>query len=631
MRKILLLLLVILSFQAFGQTPPGYQTRIVRERIQGSFMVDSTLHIPRYNGTPSGVRGGGSVQDGALAMDTTNHILYIYSGGIWRTVSGGTPTLQQVTTAGNRTTDDIHLYNGATDSLILQSTQLAVYNAFGGGSTMQPGYIVAQNAFGARWIAGNEVGMSNTGSGFNTSLKNINPSASNEFYLRETNTSSHIDTIANLSDVRAGGGGSGGFFNPNQTSTGNTAHDANYKSFAVTKMLSGHWKAGTGTNYMDEAYDSTYHAMVVQNGSDFYGWEANKSAGNKFMKLYARESSKDAVLTVKGDSIVLDQTDGDYRFKNVASGSNSDSVMVIDSTGRVNMRQGVIVNENGIHDQSMLKYDSSNVEYDVIKSDTLLQDLSFLIGDSGYPANGSTVITMPALKNRKVRFHISGILMTEGTHYTRTNDSTFTFVDDLETGTPVEIETIAYYITSTIDTTGISGSGGGGGGGCTLSYVSFNVTGDLTESPTGTWSSAAQTGKGYGTTSLQVGNDGDYQVTIVNSTNYQAPIGLDDDGNNTENYTDWECTLYANVGTYYYHENGGSGTSSGISYADGDLLRFHVVSGVIKGQKSSDGGTNWTDIHTFSGVTQDHILYPKVSLTPVASKKISEAKVCGFE
>ena len=83
MKKILFGLLVLISIQALGQNPPGYQSRIVRERIQGSFMVDSTLHIPRYNGTPSGVRVGGSVQDGALAMDTTNHILYMYSGGAW--------------------------------------------------------------------------------------------------------------------------------------------------------------------------------------------------------------------------------------------------------------------------------------------------------------------------------------------------------------------------------------------------------------------------------------------------------------------------------------------------------------------------------------------------------------------
>lgn len=83
MRKILGLVLLIISVNVFGQNPPGYQSRIVRERIQGSFMVDSTQHIPRYCGTPSGVRGGGSIQDGAVAMDTCNNRFYIYSGGAW--------------------------------------------------------------------------------------------------------------------------------------------------------------------------------------------------------------------------------------------------------------------------------------------------------------------------------------------------------------------------------------------------------------------------------------------------------------------------------------------------------------------------------------------------------------------
>lgn len=86
MKNILGLVFLIISINVFGQNPPGYQSRKVNERIQGSFMVDSTQHIPRYCGTPSGVRGGGSVQDGAVAMDTCNNIMYMYSGGVWRKV-----------------------------------------------------------------------------------------------------------------------------------------------------------------------------------------------------------------------------------------------------------------------------------------------------------------------------------------------------------------------------------------------------------------------------------------------------------------------------------------------------------------------------------------------------------------
>ncbi len=110
MRKILLFLLVIVSVQSFGQdsyrgeskigkfifyygqygVPTNYQYRTVRERLI-AFMVDSSLHVPRYNGTPVGLRTGSSTNDGLVAVDTLNHILYFYSGGNWIT-SGTTYT-----------------------------------------------------------------------------------------------------------------------------------------------------------------------------------------------------------------------------------------------------------------------------------------------------------------------------------------------------------------------------------------------------------------------------------------------------------------------------------------------------------------------------------------------------------
>jgi len=50
MKKILFFILLIVSIQSFAQ-PTGFQKRIVNERIQGGFMVDSLMIMPRFTDT----------------------------------------------------------------------------------------------------------------------------------------------------------------------------------------------------------------------------------------------------------------------------------------------------------------------------------------------------------------------------------------------------------------------------------------------------------------------------------------------------------------------------------------------------------------------------------------------------
>jgi len=102
MKKILGLILLVVSVNVFGQTPTGYQYRMVREKVI-SFMIDSSLHIPSYCGAPSGLRSGSSTRDGALAMDTCNNLLYIYSSGAWSTISGTNIYNSNGILQGNRT------------------------------------------------------------------------------------------------------------------------------------------------------------------------------------------------------------------------------------------------------------------------------------------------------------------------------------------------------------------------------------------------------------------------------------------------------------------------------------------------------------------------------------------------
>ena len=118
MKKIIVLLLLMISIAGIGQgnrVKPrlkliklgdnyylvqdlapitGYTKINMRyEWIAGA--MDSGFHVPQYNGVPSGVRSGVWTASGAIAVDTSNHRLYFYSGGSWRysdaSTSGGSP------------------------------------------------------------------------------------------------------------------------------------------------------------------------------------------------------------------------------------------------------------------------------------------------------------------------------------------------------------------------------------------------------------------------------------------------------------------------------------------------------------------------------------------------------------
>ena len=82
MRKRFLILFLLVSAVVYGQTPAGYIKANMRFKWTAG-IFDSALHVPQYNGTPSGIRNGAWVGDGAIGMDTTNHRMYIYSGGAW--------------------------------------------------------------------------------------------------------------------------------------------------------------------------------------------------------------------------------------------------------------------------------------------------------------------------------------------------------------------------------------------------------------------------------------------------------------------------------------------------------------------------------------------------------------------
>jgi hypothetical protein len=99
----------LVGFESAEYVPIAGYTKIFAryEWIAGAF--DSGLHVPQYNGVPSGVRSGVWQADGAVAVDTANHYFYIYSGGAWIKIAKysdipTTPTWQQTLTAGSTLT-----------------------------------------------------------------------------------------------------------------------------------------------------------------------------------------------------------------------------------------------------------------------------------------------------------------------------------------------------------------------------------------------------------------------------------------------------------------------------------------------------------------------------------------------
>jgi hypothetical protein len=110
MKLRLLSLLLLISGVVHGQTPAGYIKANMRFKWTAG-IFDSALHVPQYNGTPSGIRNGAWVGDGAVAVDTVNNLFYFRSSGAWHQTSSGAGWLltgNSGTTSSNfiGTTDD---------------------------------------------------------------------------------------------------------------------------------------------------------------------------------------------------------------------------------------------------------------------------------------------------------------------------------------------------------------------------------------------------------------------------------------------------------------------------------------------------------------------------------------------
>jgi len=109
-------LLLCASFASKGQTVDGKLYTIFNNWYQWSGgKFNTNLNIPKVTATTGR-------DTGAIRYALTDSSMYVWTGSQWRQVGGSTPTLQQVTTAGNKTNvDSIIMYKGADNIIELAS------------------------------------------------------------------------------------------------------------------------------------------------------------------------------------------------------------------------------------------------------------------------------------------------------------------------------------------------------------------------------------------------------------------------------------------------------------------------------------------------------------------------------
>jgi hypothetical protein len=155
--------------------------------------------------------------------------------------------------------------------------------------------------------------------------------------------------------------------------------------------------------------------------------------------------------------------------------------------------------------------------------------------------------------------------------------------------------------------------------GATGSYLAI-TTGNLTESPTGTWNSASAGGTGVST--LALAGDGYIEMQYLNATtNNKICLGLDNDSSN-EFYTSWKWGIVPIGSAYYMIENGTAATTVGGTPTVGDVVR------VVRTGSTLTLVINGATVHTFTD-TSAASLTGKLECLDAATKA-SEVKGLGF-
>ena len=298
MRKRFLILFLLVSAVVYGQTPAGYIKANMRFKWTAG-IFDSALHVPQYNGTPSGIRNGAWVGDGAVAVDTVNNLFYFRSSGAWHSTSSGSGWLL----TGNSGTTSSN-FIGTTDD---QPLSFRVNNRWAGSIYTNGSVFIGDSSgvnnsalnnagFGRYSLYNNTTGEGNTGSGA---------------YSLYSNTSGEGNTGSGVYSLRNNTTGS------NNTGMGYAAgYNAKQKVDAKNQILIGANTYGTrdsiaviGASFMKETIlrgkliDSTLSAgagtkAVRWNSSTGEFTYADTTAGNSVNLVFGGGSGASADTAV---------------------------------------------------------------------------------------------------------------------------------------------------------------------------------------------------------------------------------------------------------------------------------------------------------------------------------------------
>jgi len=162
MKKILFFILIVISIQSFAQ-PAGYQKRIVNERIQGSFMVDSAFNIPRYYDTTAANLHKRSDSCGAMFFSYAKDSIYIRlcNPKKWITLGSGgsTPGWNAVLAVNSHSptiTDEVNIAMGGNGFSILGAS-FYTFNTTNGEINIDSLRNATTGAYTLTWDAGGSV------------------------------------------------------------------------------------------------------------------------------------------------------------------------------------------------------------------------------------------------------------------------------------------------------------------------------------------------------------------------------------------------------------------------------------------------------------------------------------------